>query len=228
MRSGVVSIVLPVYNQADHIAAVVADYVARLDGEAIAYELILVVNGSRDRSEEVCRSMAQGLPQLRVLVSKDGGWGLAVRLGLAAARGDLLCYTNSARTAAGDLCTVVRSALARPDTVVKAVRIVRGSILRRAGSALFNFECRILLGVRVRDVNGTPKVFPASILERLRLAESGDLVDAELCARCARLGLPIVEVPLVAGPRHGGTSTTRLGSAWRMYRGVWRLRGALR
>jgi hypothetical protein len=53
--------------------------------------------------------------------------GLAVRAGLRAARGDLLCYTNCARTSAADLEQLIRQAMERPGAVVKATRRVRDS-----------------------------------------------------------------------------------------------------
>src|SRR5262245_30421307 len=98
-----VSIVLPVYNQADHIGAIVAEYEAALAKLPRPHELLLVVNGCRDRSLEVCQGLAGTHAGIRAIHSERGGWGLAVRHGLRAARGDLLCYTNSARTSPQDL-----------------------------------------------------------------------------------------------------------------------------
>jgi glycosyltransferase involved in cell wall biosynthesis len=228
MKRPLASVVLPVYNQADHIGPVVDAYVlwlSRLDAD---WELLLVVNGSKDRSEAVCRAAARRHKGIRVLVSGPGGWGLAVRLGLEAARGALLCYTNSARTSPQDLSTVLLSGIMHPDRVVKAGRTVRGDLRRKLGSWLYNLECRCLLGVGTWDVNGTPKVFPRAFAALLALQEDGDLIDAEFNAVCAREAYPVLEVPLFAQPRHGGRSTTSLRSAWRMYQGAWRLSRRLR
>ena len=61
----------------------------------------------------------------------------------------------------------------------------------------------------------------------MRLRSDGDLLDLELLAKVQRFGLPVVELPVEGFRRHGGRSSTNLGSAWRMYRGAWRLRREL-
>jgi glycosyltransferase involved in cell wall biosynthesis len=218
-----ISIVLPVYNQEDHIAAVVQDYRAALAGLPAPYELLLVVNGSRDRSLEICRDLAASCPGVQTLEASPAGWGRAVRVGLAAASGDLLCYTNTARTSGTDLRRLLDIAVAAPDHVVKADRRIRDSLRRRIGSALYNLEARLLHGVTVRDVNGTPKIFPRRFSGLLTLQRDDDLIDLEFCRVCRQRGYRIEQVAVHAAARHGGRSTTRLRSAWRMYRGAWTL-----
>src|SRR5438552_4161886 len=92
-----ISIVLPVHNQADHIERLVRDYVSELQKVPAPYELLLVENASRDESLAVCRRLETELPCVRVVSSEKGGWGRAVRLGLTSVEGDVICYTNSAR-----------------------------------------------------------------------------------------------------------------------------------
>jgi dolichol-phosphate mannosyltransferase len=221
-----ISLVLPVYNQADHIARVVGEYQSAMESLPGGYEIVLVPNGCRDNSVAVCESLAG--PTVRVVSSVAGGWGRAVNLGLRSATGDLLCYTNSARTPGDDLVTVLKVALERPDAVVKATRRIREGWKRWLGSKLYNAECRLLLGTRSGDTNGTPKAFSRSLAELVNLTRQDDLIDAELLAVAARRGYPVVEVPVGARERHGGASTTKFKSAWKMYRGVFALRKSLR
>ena len=223
-----ISLILPIRNQADHIARIVEEYEGELVRIGRAYELLLVVNASRDGSEELCRRLAEDHPSRRVLASPSGGWGRAVRMGLAAARGDLLCYTNSARTRPQDLALLLFYALAYTDTVVKANRKIRESALRRLGSLIYNLECRALFDLPNWDINGTPKVFPRRFERLLSLAQDGDLIDLEFHAVCRREGYPVLEVPILSARRHGGRSTTNLGSAIRLYIGALRLRRQMR
>jgi glycosyltransferase involved in cell wall biosynthesis len=223
MSEHLISVVLPVRNQADHIATVVRAYEEVLAALPCPHELLLVVNNCRDDSPAVCRGLAEEYAAIRIVSSDRGGWGLAVRLGLAAARGDLLGYTNSARTAPHDLLRILRHALAHPDKVVTARRKGRVGWLRRLGSLLYNFECRRLLGLTVQDVNGTPKVFPRSFDRLQSLTRDDDLLDAELHLVCHRESYPILEVPIFAARRHGGRSTTTLRSAAKLYWGAYRL-----
>jgi glycosyltransferase involved in cell wall biosynthesis len=220
------SIVLPVYNQADHIVEVVGLWRALLKGRA--WEIILVPNGCWDDSAKLCRSLAKKDGKIRVVESGPGGWGLGVRLGLAAARGKFLCYTNSARTDPAVLPPLFERLKQRPEALVKADRRSRGDLVREMGSLVYNLGNRLLFGVRSADVNGTPKLFQRDLLKRLDLVSPGDLLDAEVLARCVRLGVEVLEVPIQGWARHGGKSTTKVRSGARMILGLLHLKRRMR
>ena len=223
MSRTLVSVVLPVHNQADHIAEVVKEYEAALSAIDRPHELLLVANACRDRTPEICRGLAAVRPSVRVVETDRGGWGLAVKLGLLHAQGDLLCFTNAARTSAADLALVITTACANAPVVVKARREVRDSWKRRLGSFLYNLECRIFFDLPYWDVNGTPKAFPRSFEKLLKLTHDDDLLDAEFNVVVARERYPMIEVPIHSARRHGGKSTTNFRSAWNMYAGVYRM-----
>jgi glycosyltransferase involved in cell wall biosynthesis len=223
MTEHLISVILPVYNQADHIVKIVPEYIEALSHIRHPHELVLVVNGSRDRSLEVCNSLAERYPNVRVLHSETGGWGLAVRLGLEHARGDVIAYTNSARTTPQDLALMVLSALANPHTVIKANRKIRESWRRRLGSLLYNLECRALFDLPQWDINGTPKVFPRELDRLMALTRSDDLIDLEFNVICRQEGYRMLEVPIISTQRHGGRSTTNYASALKMYLGAYQM-----
>ena len=191
------------------------------------HEIVIVPNACTDDTVAVCQRMAERDERIRVVVLEKGGWGRAVKAGLAEARGDLLCYTNSARTQPEMLTLLLLYALAYPEVIVKANRRIRDSWRRRLGSVLYNLECRALFDLPTWDINGTPKVFPRSFSRLMRLEADDDLIDAEFVATAAQAGYPIVEVPVLATVRHGGRSTTNYGSALRMYIGALRLKRRL-
>jgi hypothetical protein len=223
MTPQLASIVLPIHNQGDHIGLIVGGYLQGLGTLPTACELVLVPNACRDDSVAVCHALAGEHGSVRVAESVLGGWGRAVKLGLTAARGDLLCYTNSARTTPEELTLLLHYALAHPGVVIKANRKIREHWSRRIGSLLYNMECRTLFDLSNWDVNGTPKVFPRSCSQLLTLGRDDDLIDAEFSLICRRAGYPMLEVPIFSQRRHGGKSTTNLRSAARMYWGAYRL-----
>ncbi len=218
-----VSVVLPVYNQADHIREVVGEYREALETLKHPIEMLLVINGCRDNSLEVCSELAEQFRGVRVLESERAGWGTAVRTGLEAADGDILCYTNSARTSAQVLALHLIVALSNPNLVIKANRRFRTPFTRRVGSVLYNMQCRQLFNLPHWDVNGTPKAFSREAFERLDLREEGDLIDLEFVIKCLHNDLQILEVPVVQSDRHGGDSTTNYTSAAKIYWGVFRM-----
>lgn len=226
--SSLISIILPVRNQADHVRAVVEEYEGVLARLPQPHELLLVVNASSDGSLDICRELERAHPFVRVLHTDRGGWGLSVRLGLAESRGDLLCYTNSARTKPEDLMLMLVYAIAYPNVVIKANRKIRESWVRRLGSLIYNLECRALFDLSYWDINGTPKIFPRQFDRLLGLTEDGDLIDVEFNIICRREAYPMIEVPIFSTRRHGGKSTTNYSSAWKMYFGVYKLWNSMR
>ena len=223
MSYKLVSVILPVYNQADHIGAVTRGFLAILDTLPLDYEVLTVVNNSRDASLSICQSLAEENPHVRVLHSEAGGWGLAVKLGIQEARGDLICYTNSARTSPQDLQLMILYAVSNNERVIKANRKIRDNWMRRLGSLLYNLECRNLFDLPYWDINGTPKLFSRKHEQLFHLSQNGDLIDAEFNAICHENDYPMLEVPIISTTRHGGTSTTSFKSAWKMYLGAYRL-----
>lgn len=218
-----ISVVLPVHNQGAHIDAIVRGYCAVLTQIGQPYEIVLVLNACTDNSLDVCKALARTGSEVRVIAHPEPGWGRAVKAGLRAAQGNLICYTNCARTSAADLQLLIREGVNRPGTVVKATRRVRDNWKRRLGSAVYNTECRMLFGINTRDVNATPKVFSRSHAALLSLTADDDLLDAEFMLTCRREGFPVVEIPIFSNRRQGGSSTTGYTSAMRMYAGAFRL-----
>jgi len=218
------SLILPVYDQADHIGSIVDGYERALGSVGISHELLLVVNGMGcDASLTASEELARRYPSVRVVVETQGGWGRAVKRGIRESRGTSICYTNSARTTDRDLMLLLLYARAFPDVVVKANRKIRESLPRRIGSLLYNIECRTLFDLSCWDINGTPKVFPRSFEALLELHSDDDIIDVEFNAVCRRREYPMIEVPIFSVRRHGGKSTTNYASALRMYVGAYRL-----
>ena len=114
------------------------------------------------------------------------------------------------------------------DAVIKANRKIRENWKRRLGSLVYNLECRAVFDLPYWDVNGTPKVFPKAYTRLLELKSDDDLIDLEFNAICREQAIPVLEVPIFSTSRHSGRSTTNLGSALRMYSGVFRLRRELK
>lgn len=224
MSSPHYSVILPIYNQEKQVAFLVEQYREKLNETGKAWELLLVVNGSRDKSYERSMELAGSDPSIRVFNLEKGGWGRAVKFGLKEAKGELVCYTNSARTIPEQLVLVLKYASANTDVVLKTTRVARESWKRKLGSMIYNYENRLLLGTPLWDVNGTPKVIPRKYLEGMPISEDGDLIDAEIMARIYRKNIQIIEILIVSPKRIEGSSTTRLNSAYKMYAGLFRLR----
>jgi len=222
------SLILPIHNQADHITRVVQGFLAGFAKLDRACELVLVPNGCRDASGEICAQLAAQHPDSVQLVGPlpRGGWGRAINAGLEACRGEVVGYTNSARTTPETATLMLAYAIAYPETALKASRRIRESALRRAGSVLYNFECRRLFDLATWDIDGTPKFFPRRFHHLTQLSSEAELYDLEWMRACRYAGYPVVEIPIYPTERFGGRSTTSYKSALRMLVGAYRMRGS--
>ena len=222
-----ISVVLPVHNQASHIGAIVESYREVLGQLGHPYEVVLSVNGGRDDSADVCRTLAQANQQIVVISDPRAGWGLAVKAGLRAARGDLLADTNCARTAprisgrcsSQDSNTLTRSS--RPPGVVRdnwKRRWDRRSITPSAGAP------------RCEDpgCGCNPQGVLTIACSLARLTSDATCSTQSFLFVCRRNGFPVIEVPIFGNRRQGGSSTTNYRSAVGMYVGAYRLWRATR
>jgi dolichol-phosphate mannosyltransferase len=218
------TIILPIYNQEEHLPVIVNQYMETLQKVDFSCEVLLIVNGSSDNSYSIALKLTSGMPDFKVFNLAQGGWGRAVKYGIEMATGRYIAYTNSARTNPADLAMLMKYALVNSETVIKANRIVRDSFLRKLGSVIYNFENRFFFRFPIWDVNGTPKIFPAYILKAMNVISNNDLIDAEIMARCAKQQIPVIEIPVRITSRISGKSTTGILSAIKMYWGLLKLR----
>jgi glycosyltransferase involved in cell wall biosynthesis len=89
------SIVMPVYNEADALERVVAEWVAMLDAASIDYELRIYDDGSRDGTGEVLRRLAGNNPRIVAATHENRGHGPTLMRGYAEARGEWVFQTDS-------------------------------------------------------------------------------------------------------------------------------------
>lgn len=227
MTQPVFSIILPIYNQSDQIETIYSQYSAKLSELNDSWEIIFVINGTRDDSYYKAKKIEEKDSKVKAFILYEGGWGRAVKHGLAEASGNFLCYTNSARTSAKDLVFMLKYAKINDNIIIKANRIIRDNFVRKIGSTIYNLEFRILYRTPVWDVNGTPKVIPRKIYDNLTINSNNDLIDAEIIAKCYKNNIPYLDVPLMSTMRVSGKSTTGILSAIRMYIGLFRMRRKL-
>lgn len=223
MKDPIFSVVLPLYKQVAHVEHLYKVYTENLDSLNAPWELLFIVNGYDDGAFDKLNSINK-LDCVKVIRLEKGGWGRAVKFGMAQATGKYLCYTNSARTEIADLLMILNYALVNDNNMVKATRIIREKMIRKVGSTLYNMECRMLFKVPIWDVNGTPKVIPQKVYQQLNITSDDDLIDAEIVIKCVRNKVSIIEIPVVSTTRISGSSTTNFLSAYKMYSGLFRFK----
>jgi glycosyltransferase involved in cell wall biosynthesis len=220
---------MPAYNEQDVLPEALAEAVTALDRVADEWELVVVDDGSTDRTPQILAEWSAREPRVRVLTQRPNqGYSKALARGFAAARFEAVFYTDA--DAQFDLAEITRLAphLAIHDKVAGYRLDRKDPWVRLLTSRVYNLIQGLTLGIRVRDVNCAFKLFRRSFFERVTLSSDGFLVDAELYARARRAGLTWTQVGVTHRPRLAGSSTVKAATVTATLRELWRLRRSLR
>jgi glycosyltransferase involved in cell wall biosynthesis len=202
-----VSIIIPAYNEEARIAPTIEKTAALLAAHPLAWEIVVVDDGSKDGTVALCERLAATMPNLRVLAtSPNRGKGHAVRVGMLAARGRVrvMCDADGSMPAtelprllapiADGTC-----AIAIGSRYVEGVAVERQPAWRRAWSRLCNLVIQKTLVPGVRDTQCGFKAFTADAARATfgRATIDGWAFDLEVLALAKRMGFVVREVGVV-------------------------------
>ena len=216
-----VSVIIPCLNEEASIAQVVAaarDGIAAIGSEG---EVIVVDNGSRDRSVEIARAAGA-----RVLTETHRGYGSALRKGFANARHEIGVMGD------GDLTYDFRKLgdLVRPIIAGEAQFVIgnrMGNILpgampplhRYIGNPMLSGLLRLLFhDRRVRDVHCGLRAISMETYRQLRCVTTGMEFASEMVVQAIHTGVAIAQRDIVYHPRVGDSKLQSLRDGWRHLR----------
>jgi glycosyltransferase involved in cell wall biosynthesis len=222
-----VSIVVPAHNEEKRIGQVLKRYGGR------GYEILVVSNGSTDRTPEMVAGFAEQDDKITLLEYPERlGKGGAVLEGFKRASGDFIGFVDADQsTAPEDFQRLVDRLIEKGIDGAIASRRVEGSVIlkkqpirRRLASRAFNVLVRLMFGLPHRDTQCGAKVFRRGavlqVLPEMKL--KGFEFDVELLWRLKERGFLVVEVPITWG--HDEGSTFALSHAPRMFWNLLKLR----
>jgi hypothetical protein len=202
------SVIFPAFNEEENIRAVVEDACRIISKFAPVFEIIVVNDGSEDRTGEICDDLALEFPDVRVVHhTRNRGYGAALKTGIERARYDVIFFTDS--DGQFDLREVAKL-LEQTD----AYDIVAGYRARRHDPPhrlLFawgwNILVRRVLGVKTRDIDCAFKAFKRHVFDSIQIHSAGAMVNAEIFAQAYAFGMTVKEVPVSHFPRRHGEPT---------------------
>ena len=228
------SLVFPCYNEAERLPRTLAAYLAVLPRHAGAVEILVVDDGSTDRTVAVAQAIAAHDDRVRVIASQPNhGKGFCVRTGVLQANGELIVFTDADGSYGPGEVARVTAALADAPVAIgsRPAGWATGPPARQLASRLFNRAIRSLLGLPFDDTQCGLKGFRRHAARELfgRARLDGFAFDVELLFLARRLGLAVSEVPVRAEVRDGSKvrlavdALGMLGDALRVRR--WAVRG---
>ena len=222
------SAVIPAYNEQEVLPLSIAEAVAALDDVAARWELLVVDDGSRDRTAAIVSEWSARDARVRLLSQpRNMGYSKALIRGFREARYEFVCYTDA--DAQFDLHEIrdLYDHLEGVEMVVGFRRKRQDPSVRLLTSAVYNVLQGLLLGVRVRDCNCALKLFRRDFLQALPLDSDGFLIDAELFARTRQAGGSWREVGVTHRPREQGSTTVKVSTVAETLRELWALRRSI-
>ena len=229
-RVAALSYFFPAHNEEANLEGLVEEALAALPALADRFEIIVVNDGSKDRTPQIADALAAASPVLVRVVHHPTnlGYGAALRSGFRAARMDLVAFTDGDRQfRVADLGRLT-ARLAGPDTpdAVVGYRIRRADpVIRTVYARLYRLAYRTFFGLRPRDVDCACKLFRRDALARIRVESGGAFFSAELLIKVGAAGGNVVEVGVDHYPRTAGSQTGAKPSViWRAVTDFWSLR----
>ena len=206
MSSPKYSIVIPAYNEAARILAALEAVVECVRRRGWDAEVIVVDDGSRDRTAEIVRSFAATAPEFRLLQNEvNRGKGYSVRRGMLQALGEIVLFTDADLSAPIDEAEGLFEAIsAGADIAIgsrwleRSRQTIRQPLYRRFFGRCFNGVTRAIMGLPYADTQcgfkaftraAAQSVFPLQTIERWGF-------DPEILFIARKNGYRIVEIPV--------------------------------
>ncbi|HEY7307337.1 MAG TPA: glycosyltransferase family 2 protein [Bryobacteraceae bacterium] len=194
------SVVVPAYNEEGTIAGVIR----RLIPVPHLLEVVVVDDGSRDRTYDIASQLGQQYAEVRVLrQQRNAGKTAALRAGFAATRGDIVLVQDAdLEYDPGEIPDLIRPILEGRADVVYGSRF----LVRKAARVLYfyhylankglTFLSNMLTNVNLSDVETGYKAFRGEIIRNMVITSSGFGFEIEVTAKLAKLNCAMFEVPI--------------------------------
>ena len=219
------SVILPAHDEEENIETAVERALEALDELGQEGEVIVVDDGSADRTGEIAFALVERHhPRVRLLRHPENvGYGAALRTGFEHARGELVFYTDADNQFdPGELRWFLP--FIDDNDVVVGFRVYRYDTVKRSiVSWVYNQIVRVLFRVRVRDIDCSFKLFRREVLDKITIECSDFFVDTELVAKARRWNFRIAEKGVRHYPRMGGETTVQPSDVTRTLRTVARM-----
>jgi glycosyltransferase involved in cell wall biosynthesis len=202
---GLLSIIVPVYNENATIKAVI-DRLLTIE-LPLDREIIIVNDGSTDGTREVLDEVAPGKANVTVVhLTANRGKGHAVRVGLARTRGSITAIQDAdLELDPRQLKDLVQPVLDGRADAVYGSRFLQPTfpvpLITRIGNRALTWMTNVLFGQSLTDMETCYKIIRGDIARSLELKADRFDIEPEITAALLRRGHKIVELPVTFSPR---------------------------
>lgn len=221
------SVVYPAFNEEACIERTVKETIETMERLGYDYEIIVVNDGSKDRTKEILDSLA-GERVRAIHFPQNRGYSPALREGFGAATKENIFYSDS--DLQFDIAEIPRLVeLIDSCDIAVGFRIDRQDPPQRKFAAkVYNLMARTIFGIKgVRDIDCAFKLFRKHVFDKIEIHSEQFVFDTEILAKAAFYGFTVKEVGVSHLPRAGGQSTVRFSHVVTTLKGVKKLKDEL-
>jgi glycosyltransferase involved in cell wall biosynthesis len=206
------SILIPVYNNRSDVFEAVHE-IARIDTFPLEREIIVVCENA---SEDLLDNLSGEAARITRFYScpADAGKGMAIRIGLCVARGDVILFQDAdIKPDANEYHELLAPIVTDETSVVFGSRFLQRTkgieSVRRFANLILTKTSNFILGTNLTDVATPYKLITSEVSEALILRSNSFEIEQEITAKIIQAGYEIVEVPVNYRPRQTMKSTER-------------------
>jgi glycosyltransferase involved in cell wall biosynthesis len=206
-----VSIIVPAYEEEGTIGRVIEETMKVMDGMNVPYEIIIVDDGSRDRTRQIATEHKATV----VSYGENQGKGYAVRRGIQQAQGKIIVTIDAdGEHSPKEIPDLITPLFNGTDICAGSRFMGRArettTMLNRIGNFLFNLSIMTLTGRRITDSQTGFRASKKEVLEKLHLTSKGFEIESEITVKGLRNGFVFEEKPITVKRREYTVSKLRI------------------
>ncbi len=220
------SVFFPCYNEEANVARTTEAALKACRRLADDFEVIIVNDGSKDRTGEIADRLAAEHQEVRAVHNHPNlGYGGALQRGYREAAKEWVFYTDGDGQFDFEEIDRILPLLGEYDAV-SAYRLNRQDpLIRRLNAWCWTVLVNLVFGTRIRDIDCAFKIFPRRLFDEIQMKSMGALIDGEVLARATRLGYRIGQVGVHHYPWAVGEQTgANLRVILRAFKELFKLR----
>ena len=208
-RDSSVSVIIPVFNEERTVGDIITRTKNTLEKLKLPYEVIVVDDGSVDRSLEISQAK-----EANVLGNTHQGKGHAIRSGFKWAKGNIIVTLDSDGSHKPEEIPLILQCVMEDkvdfaigsrffNTEANKAKIPR---LNRLGNRIFNSLIGLLTGAKISDSQSGFRAIRSAIIKKMELNSRGYEVESEMLIKALKMGVRVAEVPITFEQRTVGKS----------------------
>lgn len=203
-----ISFFCPAYHDEENLPKLIPvafDFLKRISDK---FEIIIIEDGSPDRTGEVAEELAKQFPYIRVIHHHQNmGYGATLRDGFLNARYEYVMYTD------GDNQYDVREFepflhLLKSCDVLSGYAVKKAVTLRRKlQSVFYNWLNQLFFWTNLKDINCSMKIYKRKVLDPTSIKSTSAFIDAEMLIKAKRAGFKVAQFPITHYKRDKGLAS---------------------